>query len=72
MAKLIFKKSEDKLEKPKTVDIEALMKEVKELKDEYNKILALDTDKFLSEEVRKRSEFIERRMIEIAKIMKHN
>lgn len=72
MAKLLFKKPKDKQEEQKAVNLEALLKESQELRDELEKILALDTDKFLSEEVRKRSEFIERRMIEIAKIMKHN
>jgi len=72
MAKLLFKKPKDKQEEQKAVNLEALLKESQELRDELEKILALDDINFLSEEASKRLEFIHRRMLEIARTMNHN
>ena len=71
MAKLLFKEPKDKPEEQK-VDIEALIKENKELRDEFEKILALDDINFLSEEASKRLKAITKRMLEITKIIIRN
>lgn len=66
MAKLIFKPEK------KDINIDDLMQENKELCAEYEKILALDDELFLSDEVTKRLNYIRNRLLEITKLLLHN